>query len=1247
MTSSPRPITVDLDANHPNLLNGLEAWLQLDLLTDRQVQSLSRLYLICALPDVLVAPVVREASSSSDPSEVAVTDFITTIPREQRSQPGPAPSNFLTRFMQSFMAELSVVWLLVLGVFMVIVSSAVLAASQWQNFPSVGQYLVLLAYTLSFWGVSTWAGRQENLRLTASTLQIIALLLVPVNFWAIDRFLLQSFQLQNGVTAAIAGLILTAITFPLFKSSLLSASAVEKTRSLLCYLGLSYLQSGWEFAQFPILAIYLAAVGLTIARPRSSSKLLSLLGFALALLLIRAVFIVGVDVAQLGLAFGICGWLTARFAQQTERSRRSWSLSSGLLGLGWLVSVGSVPWQALVVSAIGLWVCVERLRRFWRRFEVVGLVAIALQMSWLLWRLIPPTTQVQIVEFSTRLTETQGIPAALLGLILFPYVPITLALSEWLHQQQKPALEKLAARIALALGILFTGLSVFVPLTQTCNLFLSTVTLVCVTWRCRSRLAYDSLVHFTHLIGLFTILSAIHYWFPDLDQSHWAGVLLVFTIAEWVFSVTVQTVLQKSAWYVGFGFAAASYTLLLEKAPPILSTSWLVIPLALTGIAVRSSDRRRIAACVSTIALLAVQFLTLQSPETGLFSLGLAALLTVVNSRCLLQLEAAQIAIGFSLTFISWLLWHWVPGMREAESWLLVGAIATTLLWQLRGIFQTRTSQILALYETASDGWALFLCAGVLIGSTVHAIALYAALTSPSLVVLAAIFLVTAASTRTWQTRSELSFWVIGLGLELLVAESLAWAEPSIPYLSIINVGLGLATQVVGDRRQTNGFWVWHGLPLVYGSFALFLRLQTFESWTGMISLGVALIAIGVGRRLPTLKPLTYLGAIGISLSAYELLFYQIQALDWSDRLMAMATLGAVLMALYRWLFPLWSNYFRLSLAEVKQLAHLHWGMSSLILIGAAVLTLLVPTPGTLALIGFTTGMILSLYAIFQARRHPSLTTAEFWLYAGLLEAAGLAWYLSTKPWFSGIFSSIFRPYAGALTAIAAFLIFVTPWDRLGWAKRSWQRVSLAVPLLVLVGTAAIVQPLSLIVTGVFYSLVASIRREVRWTYLSVGLLNWLVLSQLNRLNVDLLFWQVLPIGVSTLYFAYIEPSFQQSDKHESRHYVRICGAGLICIVALFTQENYGILPGIVSLIAIFAGLGLKTRAFLYVGTAVFLLNVFNQLVILATVYSFLKWVIGLCIGILLIWVAANFETRRERVTTLMQNWLSQLQEWQ
>jgi hypothetical protein len=100
----------------------------------------------------------------------------------------PTKPSFAATVLQSLGEELSVRWLLFLGVFLVVLSSGVLAASQWERFPTVGQYGVLFAYTLSFCGFTFWAGKPRNLRLTAQTLLIVTLLLVPINFWAMDSF---------------------------------------------------------------------------------------------------------------------------------------------------------------------------------------------------------------------------------------------------------------------------------------------------------------------------------------------------------------------------------------------------------------------------------------------------------------------------------------------------------------------------------------------------------------------------------------------------------------------------------------------------------------------------------------------------------------------------------------------------------------------------------------------------------------------------------------------------------------------------------------------------------------------------------------------------------------------------------------------------------------------------------------------------------------------------------------------------
>ncbi|NDJ17895.1 hypothetical protein [Myxacorys almedinensis] len=1285
MESPETRITLDLDANHPNLLRGLEVWLHLGLLTQHQIDQLSRRYLICALPEVVEAqPSLPPSSLTGALERSSPADFVVAdVPerRVDRRQPTVSSGNVsdnisdrvsdnvMTRILRSLQQELSVVWLLVLGVFLVVVSSAVLAASQWQNVSPTGQYLVLLGYTLSFWGVSAWASRQLSLRLTTATLKTLTLLLIPVNFWAIDRFLLQTIEVQSVVVAAIASLVLSAIAVLLLKNS-----SSDHPRFALVYLGLSYLQLGWAVPMIPLGSVYLGSLLFIIAPVLALSRV-AVVACAIALLFLRAIFIVDVDIAQLGLAIALCGGGIARIAQRQPGST-AWMFSGAVLLLGWGVSVGAVPWQALVTSGIALLVSYWALQRFWRRSDVALLLTIALQMIWLGWRLVPAVLQTQIITSATQITETESTAIALLGIALFPYLLVILTVSAWLRRQQHSDLATFSEGIALGFGIVLLALSAIAPATRTLNLFASTATLGWLMHRRQSQQqAITSLVYATHLGGLATAISAIHYRFPTLNSSTWAFLFLGGAIAQWIFStVGAPTLWRRSAWHLGLGLAGLSYVLWVEPigAAPRLASSWLAVPLALTWMAAQRSQQREMLAGLSALSIVMAQLLTLNRPETGLLGWVVATVLMAVNTGFLQRQLFANLTIGYGLVAVGWGLWHGSPALRSIDQWLLVNAIALVLLgvgarWgqiQLRHRETTRSHLMIALFVQAANCWKAVLIGLVLFGSTVQVWGDYTGgygVVQPSTALgsdggvalrLTAIALTTLVlAVQIWRSSSIFVFVGLGLGIELLTAQTLAAWEPSLMRLSIANVGLGLALLFGGDVRQRRAateslFWGWHGLPLVYGVGAIALRVGTFTAATGWISIGVAAIALGVGRRHRALKPLTVLGVFGTTIGLSELVLYSLRSQSLGNQLIAIAALGLALTLAYRYMLIEKLNYLHLSATEAKSIAHSHWAISSVVLSIAASLTLLVPTPGTLALGGFATGVGLALYAIFQARHHPSAQSAELWLYAGLLEAAALAWYLTTKPWFSGLFAQA-RPYAGAIAAIAAFISFVLSWERLGWARQPWQRVSIAVPLLVLAATAAVIHPVSLIVLAMFYSLVASLRRQVRWTYLSIVLLNWVAVVQMHRLNVDLLFWQVLPIGLSVLYFATIDPSLKTASARASRHYVRVCGTGLICLTALLTQNNYGIVPSVVSLVAIFAGLGLRIRAFSYVGTIVFCLNVVYQIVVLATTYSLLKWVISLCVGILFIWIAANFETRREQVTLLMRSWLEQLQDWQ
>lgn len=354
-------VEIQVYKSAPNLLEGLDAWLQLGLLSQREVLQICHTNLACWLaqiepqvkPEAVRHPPIAPKAAPesvqhgiSTPANQRFADEHPSLPASQHlpvahRPPTPRPRSFspLSQILQSLAAELSVLWLLLLGVFMVVISSAVLAASQWERFPAFIQYGILWFYTLVFWGSSVWAGQHPNLRLTTQALRIITLLLVPLNFLAIDLFGLWRLPLDWCVVL-IAVASLTGLTMKIFQArSTDPVSRLKANIPLLNHLGLSYIHLIWSIGGlFPILATYVAVVGTTVlsrypqsqpyvppagnASP-SHSQPFSLNGavllYAVAIVLLRAIFISRISAIQLGLAIGICGWL---LIQQAPPGRR-------------------------------------------------------------------------------------------------------------------------------------------------------------------------------------------------------------------------------------------------------------------------------------------------------------------------------------------------------------------------------------------------------------------------------------------------------------------------------------------------------------------------------------------------------------------------------------------------------------------------------------------------------------------------------------------------------------------------------------------------------------------------------------------------------------------------------------------------------------------------------------------------------------------------------------------------------------
>ena len=1316
----PLKFEIRLPSSHPQLLEGLDIWLRLGLISDTQVRQLCREFLVCAV--VLQPQAEAETKVAFVTSDAGEQLPVAALQSSNRRQPQqkPAKPNLISTMLQSLGAELSVRWLLFLGVFLVVVSSGVLAASQWERFPASGQYGVLFAYTLSFWGLSFWATRQSNLRLTAQTLLIVTLLLVPVNFWAMDSFRLWQNPL-DWIVVAIACPTLTAITVLLSKNRTIFANLHTGILPLANILGLSYLHWGWQLRGFPLIAVYVAMIGTTIItvyhnlyqqpnlisdedrrdvydglrlRHKLSIGLpAAIIIYALIVLLVRAIFVVGVDVTQLGLAIGICGWLVTWLAQRGGEQAEEvtvifspspssptsplsspsppfpllWERLGGiLLFLGWLVSVVSYPWHAIAVSGLGLWYVGNRLWRHSFKVDFAAVFVIGLQTIWLFWRLVPDNFQKWAIATGTQLTNSQNEPGALLGIALFPYVVLMVALTDRLYRSQKRELAKFGQLLTLLLGAFLTTIALINPTLRSLNLLFSTITLAFVS----QRRAPSSLplVFLTHIIGVLTFCSTINWLLPSLSQEAWASILLALMVAEWGFSIE-EGLWRRSAWDMGLGLSAASFFLLWMNAESswygIADTKaywgviWLVTPLALTGVAnCTLRERRTTTRYLSVLAVGVAQLLTLQLPGTRLIGLAVATGLMFTNTRYLRNQISAVITEGFLLSFIGALLWTGVPGLPRLalSGWFVAGAIATLSLWLVRTlrhcsvttVLSRRGNELSLIYAAASDQWAIALCGFELLGLTLHSVLIYQGFTTSGFLYLTATGITLAAIVyRSWREPTNWAFYSIGWCLELLTAEALGFGEPSTVKIAIANIALGLIAQLLGEwwrrrhqlERLPSSF---HILPLIYGAFSVLLRLHTFTEWTGLYSLGVALIIIGVGRRRDNFKPLLYLGIIGVSISAYELLFYQIlQASGGTlgDGLIAMSALGASIMYAYRILSPWLVSYLRLTPQELKGIAHIHWVWSSCLLMAA------ITTPiGVNRLVGLGTGVFLIRYAIFQGRQAiSSIREAEIWIYLGAVELVGVGYLLHDTA--IGHYLGTLQSWSGAFACVIAYFLYILPWETWGWYKAPWQRIAYILPLLFLV-TQVEVYPISLAIAAAYYIFLAKASHQFRFTYISVMLIHW-ALWRSGKLYLFDSLWYVTLIGLSLLYVAQFEPYLKLPQQKVERHYLRAIASGLICGWAIVFHQDSAIIPGIFGLVAIFAGLALRVRAFLYMGTATFLVTGFYQLVVLILHYPFLKWVFGLLVGIILISIAANFEKNRDQIGSVLRQTSDQFQEWE
>lgn len=1225
-----------LDSSHPQLLSGLDALLRLGLIEEERVKQIGRIYLSRPLPTP------QETVQRTQPT----LEKVAIVSPETRSDETPSLS-ILGRAWESFKQELSVRLLLFLGVFLVVVSSGVLAATQWERFPPAGQYGVLGAYTFAFWLVGRQAARQETLQLTAKTLQTIFLLLVPLNFWALDTFGLRQ-SLLGQLTLAVATIVLSALTYT-------RQQDISPTR-LLCYLALSYLHLIWGVAG-GLAALYVGVVAGGIALigryPRNRISGSAYLLHGVGILVIRATFIELLPAETTGLAIASLGFLLTDFGHQQRDGLGDRGESHGpllrvwegfgvsLLLLGWIFGLqNTYPWQAIIAGGLGLGYLSRSLVRDWRRWQVAALFFFGLQEVILFWVLLPQAWRNHLIDPLARLTDTESFPGLLASVLLQVYLVVALARIEWLYRRDRSSLARFAGWLTLGFGCILTLSSLLSPGLRTINLFISTAALVFVVLRRPNPI----LIYFTHLVGLFSIYGGVDWILPEPEIEVWAGISLVLLLLEWEASLRFEAFphWRSSCWYYGLGLATLSYIFLLEESlGEPWGLLWLSVPLALTRVAHRDRSRRQETAWLATVTLILAQVLVISLPGARIASLGIATGLMLVNVRYLQALPAAAVHVGFGLAWLVAILWKPVNG----SNWWIVSGFSIIALWSLYHWFGVRGTWIGGLYQQACDRFG-----GVLMLSELAALSgfhlAFAPLVRNLQVTIACLLIGGAIAVRYSGAWNNFAVICAGWTGELLLLTAVGLAGGDRLDSAIANIVVDLLLLVLTEwllQRRGLSLWSLKYLPLFYALLGMVLRWDIIEAYTGLLTLGASIAGIWVGQRSAGDRWLVYISLGGLTASWYELVWYRLSPLSGeqiADTLTILAALAAVIAVIYRCLAWFWFSrhekaLLQLSENEIVLTAHIHWTIAAGLLIGAIAGSL--NANPQLTPLAITLELILAIYAWIEGRgERPGI-----WIYLGFICLAALG--IHARAVWTNL--KIIAPWVGGISSAIALLIYPLPWPGWGWQAQPWQWSLLSVPVGSIIVTAEVVATPSLWMGAIAYVMFARWRRNWRWTYLTVAFVEWALWRHLEIWQLQSAFLAAVLTGVFILYIARVDPFL--SGERSQRHLWRCIGTGIICISAFYFYSDPGWTPAGASFLFILFGIGLQVRAYLFIGLAVFLATIFNQALLLVRDYSFFKWIIGLVLGIALIAIAANFERRREQLYTIIRHWFEQFRSWE
>jgi hypothetical protein len=255
------------------------------------------------------------------------------------------------------------------------------------------------------------------------------------------------------------------------------------------------------------------------------------------------------------------------------------------------------------------------------------------------------------------------------------------------------------------------------------------------------------------------------------------------------------------------------------------------------------------------------------------------------------------------------------------------------------------------------------------------------------------------------------------------------------------------------------------------------------------------------------------------------------------------------------------------------------------------------------------------------------------------------------------------RPLPEALDAVALVVLCFCKFglaellQRLGFDlyARPIRYVSLCLPLvsLALAVHRGWLHDLNVFVffaTASFYGLICAVRHWKPVGYAAAILydaLLWIVWARAGWKLIDHPQFYLIPVGFTAILFAEVN---RQEFGREVTSAIRSLGLVVIYVslaIPMWHFQSFGawVTLLLLSLLGVFAGIGLRVRSFLSLGLVCFCFDVLYQLGRFGLEHAFARWGIMLGLGILLtLFVALN---EKKRIVAKMWEYYEQVREWE